>query len=78
MRSLLVATSFACVALGALVTGAEASPLSLIVGPAVEHQSLAQPVDYRNYCGRWREECRERWGWRTWRFRRCLAIHGCA
>lgn len=28
-------------------------------------------------CGLWRHECADRWGWRTWRFNRCLARHGC-
>ena len=30
-----------------------------------------------NYCGRWRHECADRWGWNTWRFRRCLRWHEC-
>ncbi len=29
------------------------------------------------YCRSWRHECAARWGWGTWRFRRCMNIHGC-
>ena len=28
-------------------------------------------------CRGWRRECAERWGWRTERWHRCLARHGC-
>lgn len=28
-------------------------------------------------CGYWRHECADRWGWRSFRFERCLARHGC-
>jgi hypothetical protein len=28
-------------------------------------------------CRAWRRECADRWGWRTDRWRRCLARHGC-
>ncbi len=44
---------------------------TIVAGRAVE------PVQYRNYCVRWRHECAHRWGWGTWRFRRCLTGHGC-
>ena len=48
-------------------------------------QSLAQPIHWRahrwgggwGYCRNWRHECAERWGWGSWRFQRCLRIHGC-
>ena len=68
----------AALAFGALGTiGAQAAPV-VPSGPfAQSSQSLAQPVDYRNYCGRWRDECRERWGFRSWRYRRCMSYHGC-
>jgi hypothetical protein len=39
--------------------------------------SLMQEVSYRGYCFRWRNICADRWGWGTWRFYRCLRIHGC-
>jgi hypothetical protein len=44
-------------------------------GSQITHQSLVEPVQYR-YCRGWYHECRERWGG-GWRFRRCLARHGC-
>ena len=28
-------------------------------------------------CRAWRRECADRWGWRTGRWYRCLARHGC-
>ncbi|HWE21806.1 MAG TPA: hypothetical protein VG758_32290 [Hyphomicrobiaceae bacterium] len=28
-------------------------------------------------CRSWRRECAERWGWRSDRWYRCLARHGC-
>jgi hypothetical protein len=28
-------------------------------------------------CRSWRRECADRWGWRTGRWYRCLARHGC-
>ena len=39
--------------------------------------SLAEKVDWRGHCSRWRHECSSRWGWGTWRFRRCMVFHGC-
>jgi hypothetical protein len=47
-----------------------ASPGALVTtSPVVEH------VQYR-HCRGWYRECRARWGG-GWRFRRCLARHGC-
>jgi hypothetical protein len=39
--------------------------------------SAVEKVQYRPYCRRWRAECSRRWGWNTWRYRRCLTIRGC-
>ena len=78
--ALLAAAGFACLALGS-ASGAIAAPAGLTLLPNLEAQPLAQQVDYRgryvNHCVRWRHECRERWGLGTWRFRRCMSIHGC-
>jgi hypothetical protein len=40
---------------------------------------LAEPAQFwdLNRCRGWRRECAERWGWRTDRWHRCLARHGC-
>ena len=79
-RALFAAIGFACLAFGS-VSGANAAPAGLTLLPNPETQPLAQPVDYRgryvNHCVRWREICRERWGWRTWRYRRCMSFRGC-
>ncbi|HEU0060526.1 MAG TPA: glycosyl hydrolase family 5 [Hyphomicrobiaceae bacterium] len=44
-------------------------------GAQITHQSLVEPVQYRR-CRAWYRECRVRWRG-GWRFRRCLARHGC-
>jgi len=41
----------------------------------VTRQSLVEPVQFR-HCRAWYRECRARFGG-GWRFRRCLARHGC-
>lgn len=40
-------------------------------------QSLATNVDWHSRCVSWRHECARRWGWGTWRYRRCVVLHGC-
>ena len=82
MRSkVILLLSLASLGLGFASMGAQAAPGPQMSHPAVSTEALAQPVEYggryRNYCGRWREECRERWGFRSWRYRRCMSIHGC-
>jgi hypothetical protein len=74
--TLLAATAVAGFAMAAAVSGAQAAPLGLsLKAPAA--QSLAEKVDYRDRCVHQRRECAERWGWRTWRWRRCVIAHGC-
>jgi hypothetical protein len=79
-KALLAAAGFACLAIGS-ASGANAAPAALTLLPNIETRSLAEPVAYRtryvNHCVRWRHECRQRWGFGTWRFRRCMSIHGC-
>lgn len=74
---LTAAAAFAGVAMAALATAASAVPLVATGVRSQANQSLAQPVDYRNYCGRWRAECSDRYPARGWRYRRCLSYHGC-
>jgi len=38
--------------------------------------SLVQQVQWR-YCRAVRNECAARFGWRTWRYWRCVAARGC-
>jgi hypothetical protein len=48
--------------------------------PAVTSNTpLVQQTQFwdMNRCRAWRRECAERWGWRTERWDRCLARHGC-
>ena len=53
------------------------SPAASVTSPGAQitHQSLVEPVQFRR-CRVWYRECRARWGG-GWRFRRCLARHGC-
>jgi hypothetical protein len=78
MRTTLLATAaLAFMAASSMsVPAAQAAPFGLTL-PTAQNQSLAEPVDYRTYCGRWRDICRDRWSWGTWRFRRCMALHNC-
>jgi len=66
---------------GALLAlgGANATPASMSGAQSAETplQALLQPAQWRPYCARWRRICADRWGWGTWRFRRCVYIHGC-
>ncbi len=61
----------------ALSAAAQAAPLTLLGTSAAQHQSLAVQVDYRDRCVNVRHECAERWGWGSWRFRRCVRLHRC-
>lgn len=68
---------FLCVGIPA----AQAAPLSQTQLQSTQQTmfgpSLLEKVQWRgNWCRRWWRECRWRWGG-GWRFRRCLARHGC-
>lgn len=73
--------SLAAMALGAgmlfAVTTAQSAPVSAPQTPIVAGKSLLEPVQYGRRCRAWRRTCGYRWGWGTWRFRRCLRNHGC-
>jgi hypothetical protein len=73
-------------AAGALLAGAMLMPIASqanVVSPATSAQSgvdstLVHQVHRRGpRCWVWRNECAARWGWGTWRYRRCLARHAC-
>jgi hypothetical protein len=44
--------------------------------PAVGGFTQIEPVQY-GVCRAWARECASRWGWGSWRFRRCMRNHGC-
>jgi hypothetical protein len=48
-------------------------------GVAADRPSLVEQAQYWDIgrCRAWRRECADRWGWRTERWYRCLARHGC-
>jgi hypothetical protein len=56
---------------------APAGPQSSV--PTATVQDLLQPAYYPVYhhCRWWARECAYRWGWGSWRFRRCMRWHGC-
>jgi hypothetical protein len=56
---------------GTPVSAVEASAIP----PAVS--SNVMKADWSGHCRRWRIRCGERYPAGGWRFRRCLAIHGC-
>jgi hypothetical protein len=53
---------------------------ALPAGPSL--QSVAPDRSLRvevgmSRCQAWRFTCADRWGWGTWRFRRCMRLHAC-
>jgi hypothetical protein len=82
----IVMSSKTLAAAGAFVALAMLAPLpshAAVVAPskpaaAAADSSLLHQVHRPGVrCWAWRKECAARWGWGTWRFRRCLARHGC-
>jgi hypothetical protein len=74
-RFLALAAIIAPVALSAIPAGAAPQQTLSGINAKIE-AGLATPVQWRR-CGFWRRECAVRWPGLGWRFRRCLAIHGC-
>jgi hypothetical protein len=74
----------AILAAGLLTLGAMAVPQSTLAasfspvpGVTGADSTLVETVQWRGRCRAWRHECAHRWGWGGWRYRRCLARHGC-
>jgi hypothetical protein len=67
-------TAAALLAPATAFAGAEAS----LVTPRAQ-SSLVEQVQWWDIgrCRAWRRECAQRWGWRSDRWYRCLARHGC-
>jgi hypothetical protein len=81
IRKLSIAAGLA-VAMTFALSGQNASavtvgPHTVIPNPAVSDGSLIHNVQWGPHCHRWARICAHRWGWRTWRFRRCMRHHGC-
>lgn len=69
----------ALVAIGA-AGSANATPLASskpMQSYAAQNSGLEQVYWGAGRCKAWRHECAERWGWGTWRFKRCLIRHAC-
>ena len=75
-KSILVALCLAGMAAPLGSAGVQAASLPKLA-PIASEASAVEPVHYYGYCRSWRHECAARWGWGTWRYRRCLSIRGC-
>lgn len=81
MRKLTVAcTAAAGLLMATVATSSQAAPLSQPQLSqslkSIESSSAVEQVRYGRYCRQWHWECRSRWGF-GWRYRRCMARHGC-
>jgi hypothetical protein len=75
-RFLILAAVMAPLAIAALPS--QAFPLSAPpAGAQADGVGLATPAGWRDRCHRWRGVCEERHPGHGWRYRRCLAAHGC-
>ena len=72
----LLFASFAIVAVGVFAPEVTLASPFTTSRPAASDGSAVEQVQWRS-CRGWRRECASRWGWGGWRFRRCLARHGC-
>ena len=75
MRRTILLTAALCAMTAGLLTPAQAIPVSGITSVPAGGQSLIEKASW--HCWRWRHICAHRWGWRTWKFHRCLVRHGC-
>jgi hypothetical protein len=78
LRTFVVLSGLAAAA--ALVpSAAVAGSLSPVAAQITDQPTALKQVQYWDVgrCRAWRRECAERWGWRTGRWYRCLARHGC-
>ena len=73
-RNLMLAIGLAGGSLLFGVSTAAAAPLSP-ANQTLTAEAIVEKAQYR-YCRRWNRECRYRWGG-GWRYRRCMARHGC-
>jgi hypothetical protein len=79
MRSFTSAFFGLALAVSALaVSNAPASAIELQSATAAQVEKSATPVEFSRRCIRWRHFCRERHPGTRFKFRACLALHGCA
>ncbi len=74
--------TFAAAAVFALTLpfSAQAAPVPSpnLAGLELLVPSLSQKAYHpASRCGHWRRTCAYRWGFGTWRYRRCMRWHGC-
>ncbi|MFM2423496.1 MAG: hypothetical protein RL291_2026 [Pseudomonadota bacterium] len=78
-RFLIVAASAVALTVWAGSTPASAgaaTPAQVVAeGPMTKLD--VEPVQYFARCRYWRAECSRRWGFRTWRYARCMRTRAC-
>jgi hypothetical protein len=68
----------AAMAIALAAQSVSAVPLSNnALGAAASESNLVGNVQW-GYCHAVRERCAFKWGWRTWRYFRCVGRRGCA
>jgi hypothetical protein len=68
----------AAMAIALAAQSVSAVPLSNnALGTAASEGALVNNVQW-HYCHRVREGCAAKWGWRSWRYFRCVGRRGCA
>jgi hypothetical protein len=78
MKPILTLTAAAALSSLLAVSAAQAAPAGpRSPVPTLSPKDLVKPVQYVYHCRWWRQECAARWGWGTWRFDRCMGLHGC-
>ena len=88
-KLLLAAGLLAAIVLGPVAASASSAPRSLLPGAAELDGGLVHQVQggeryqygrfggYYSRCHYRRRECARRWGWGTWRYRRCVHLQLC-
>lgn len=78
-RFLLVAASAVALTVFADVPTASAAAVSpgQIVAKGPQSKLQVEEVQYFRRCRYWRTECSRRWGYRTFRYARCMRFHAC-
>lgn len=74
MKKALLSAGFLALAMTA---GAVPSAQALPRLDASKATGVTENVGWRSHCAYWRGICADRWGWGTWRYRRCMFRHGC-
>jgi hypothetical protein len=84
MKSISMLAAVAALSATAMLGSAQAAPVTPHTpvpgvaangGVLLVHDGWYRPA--YPHCRGWARECAGRWGWRTWRWGRCMRLHGC-